>query len=100
MFCIKIVYFPLEPGEYVPIVFIPGLYGIVTPDMYSDTLEHLASHGYVVVAMNTILPSVSQDGLQKPEIFAKRVYEEIQWVGLYCLMRIKTFSWLYFLDAY
>ena len=23
-----VVFYPLEPGEYVPIVFIPGLYGL------------------------------------------------------------------------
>lgn len=77
-----LVYYPLEPDEYVPIVFIPGLQGTVPPDFYSDTLEHLASHGYVVVAMDTVLPSVSYGGLHKTEILAKRVYEEIQWVRL------------------
>ena len=79
-----IVYYPLEAGEYIPIVFIPGLQGTVPPDFYSDTLEHLASHGYVVVAMDTVLPSVSYDGnVHKTELLAKRVYEEIQWVQHY-----------------
>ena len=65
----------------MPIVFISGLYGIVIPDIYSDTLEHLASHGYVVVAMDTVLPStISYDSLHKTEILAKKVYEEILWV--------------------
>lgn len=75
-----LVYYPLEPGEYVPIVFIPGLQGTVPPDFYSDTLKHLASHGYVVVSMDTVLPSISYSRLHKVEILAKRVYEEIQWV--------------------
>ena len=91
------MYYPLEPGEYAPVVFIPGLDGIVIPNVYSDTLEHLASHGYVVVAMDTVLPSISDDSLHKAEILAKKVYEEIQWVRLLlcwngcCIM---------FLDAY
>jgi len=75
------VYYPLEAGEYVPIVFIPGLWGTVPGDVYSDTLRHLASHGYVVVTMDTVLPSVSYGkSVHKTEILAKRVYEEIQWV--------------------
>ena len=75
------MYYPLEAGEYVPIVFLPGLQGTVLPDFYSDTLEHLASHGYVVVSMDTVLPSVSYgSSVQKTELLAKRVYEEIQWV--------------------
>lgn len=75
------IYYPLEAGEYVPIVFIPGLSGTVPPDVYSDTLKHLASHGYVVVSMDTVLPSVSYDSsAHKTELLAKRVYEEIQWV--------------------
>ena len=74
------MYYPLEPGEYVPIVFIPGLEGTVPADFYSDTLRHLASHGYVVVAMDTVLPSIADNNLHKTEVLAKRVYEEIQWV--------------------
>jgi len=77
-----LVYYPLEPGEYVPIVFLPGLEGVVPPDLYSDTLEHLASHGYVVVSMDTVVPSVADNNLHKSEILAKKVYEEIQWVRL------------------
>ena len=62
-------------------MFIPGLQGTVPPDFYSDTLEHLASHGYVVVSMDTVLPSVSYGNtIRKTELLAKRVYEEIQWV--------------------
>ena len=68
----------------MPLVFIPGLEGTVRPDYYSDTLEHLASHGYVVVAMDTILPSALDDNLHKTEILAKKVYEEIQWVRPQC----------------
>jgi len=76
-----VVFYPLEPGEYVPIVFIPGLYGIASPDMYSDTLQHLASHGYIVIAIDTVVPSLNVDSLHKDEILAKRVYEEVIWVS-------------------
>ncbi|XP_065896388.1 uncharacterized protein [Dysidea avara] len=75
-----LLFYPLEPGEYVPIVFIPGLYGIVPPDFYTDTLKHLASHGYVVIAMDTVVPLVGDDNLHKEEILAKRVYEEVIWL--------------------
>ena len=74
------MYYPLEAGEYVPIVFIPAFRGIIPGDLYSDTLEHLASHGYVVIAMDTVLPSANSNSVHKAEILAKRVYEEIQWV--------------------
>ena len=96
---VVLVYYPLEAGEYVPIVFIPGLHGIVPPDIYSDTLEHLASHGYVVVSMDTVLPSVSYDGgVHKTDLLAKRVYEEIQWVLGYKI-KILCLSKMIFLDA-
>ena len=75
---IVLVYYPLEAGEYVPIVFISGFYGIIPGDLYSDTLEHLASHGYVVIAIDTVIPSANSDSVQCN--LAKKVYEEIQWV--------------------
>jgi len=66
----------LEPGEYVSIVFI-RLYGIAPPDLYLSALEHLASHGYVVIAMDTVIPLVANGNLHEEEIPAKRVYEEV-----------------------
>ena len=36
--CFTTVYYPLEPGEYVPIVFMPGLYGIAPLDFWSTLL--------------------------------------------------------------
>jgi len=75
------VFYPLEPGEYVPIVFVPGLDGIVPPNIYSETLQHLASHGYVVITMDTVVPSVADGKLHKDEILAKRVYEVVIWVS-------------------
>ena len=74
----------------MPIVFIPGLYGIAPPDFYSDTLEHLASHGYVVVSMDTVLPSASYSGLHKTKILARRVYEEVEWVRLNLLEYVQN----------
>jgi len=76
-----VVFYPLEPGDYAPIVFIPGLSGILPPELYSDTLEHLASHGYVVVAMDTVISLDVDNKLQKDELLANRVYEEVIWVS-------------------
>ena len=81
----------------MPIVFMPGLHGILPPDFYSDTLEHLASHGYVVVSMDTMLPSASYDGLHKTKIHAKKVYEEIEWVRSNLLEFVQNVY--YMLDA-
>ena len=77
-----VVFYPLEPGEYVPIVFVPGLDGIVPPNIYSDTLQHLASHGYVVITMDTVVPPVADGKLHKDEILAKGVYETVVWVSI------------------
>ncbi|XP_065899751.1 uncharacterized protein [Dysidea avara] len=75
-----LLFYPLEPGEYVPIVFIPGLDGTVPPNFYSDTLGHLASHGYVIITMDTVVPLVGNGKLHKDEFLAKRVYEEVIWL--------------------
>ena len=65
----------------MPIVFIPGLDGTVPPNFYSDTLGHLASHGYVIITMDTVVPLVGNGKLHKDEFLAKRVYEEVIWVS-------------------
>ena len=49
-------------------------------DSTTGLLEHLASHGYMVVSMDTVLPSASYNGLCKTKVLTKRVYEKVEWV--------------------
>lgn len=50
------VFFPTRPGSYVPVVFVPGLFGSVYAELYTDVLSQLASHGYIVVGVDLKWP--------------------------------------------
>lgn len=44
---------------YVPLVFIPGLNGIVYSEFYTDVLNYIASHGYVLISFDLGWPGVT-----------------------------------------
>ena len=65
--------YPIDPGEYTPILFIPGLNGVVYPEVYSTVSARIASFGYVLIevdlywpAEDTFLNEQSIAGLNKP----------------------------------
>jgi len=63
--CTTVLYPSSDPGEYVLIVFVPGLFGTSPPDLYTDTLKRLAGHRYVVIAMDTVISLDVDDKLRK-----------------------------------
>ena len=60
IFC-SLVFFPTEPGSYVPMVFVPGVHGAVYTELYTDVLTQLATHGYIVVGLDLKWP-ISKTG--------------------------------------
>uniref|UniRef100_A0A1X7UK92 Lysosomal dipeptide transporter MFSD1 n=1 Tax=Amphimedon queenslandica TaxID=400682 RepID=A0A1X7UK92_AMPQE len=50
------VYYPTVPGSYVPLVFVPGLFGWVYEELYSDVLHRITSHGYILVGVDLHYP--------------------------------------------
>ena len=48
--------YPIEPGEYTPILFIPGLNGVVYPEVYSTVSARIASFGYVLIEVDLYWP--------------------------------------------
>ena len=48
--------YPIEPGEYTPVLFIPGLNGVVYPEVYSTISSRIASFGYVLIEVNLYSP--------------------------------------------
>jgi len=52
-----LVYSPSSPGVYAVAFFLGGLAGNIPGLAYSETLRHMASHGVVVISIDT-LPSI------------------------------------------
>lgn len=50
-------YFPTSKGLYVPVVFVPGLYGAIYAEWYSDVLSKVASHGFIVIGVDPFWPA-------------------------------------------
>ena len=55
------MYYPVAEGTYAPVVFVPGLYGVIFAEWYSDVLSMLASHGLIVVGVDLFWPAVSSN---------------------------------------
>jgi len=51
-----VVYYPRTSGSYVVNFFVGGLFGIVPSEFYSEVLRRVATHGIVVIAIDTIIP--------------------------------------------
>ena len=50
------VFFPACPGTYVPVFFIPGVFGAIYTEWYSTVLSHLASYGVIVAGVDVQWP--------------------------------------------
>ena len=53
------VFYPAIPGNYTPILFVPGLNGLVYPELYSTTMLNFAAFGYIVAGVDPFWPAVS-----------------------------------------
>lgn len=53
------VFYPTIPGNYAPILFLPGLNGLVYPELYSTVMSNFAAYGYIVAGVDPFWPAVS-----------------------------------------
>lgn len=78
------VYYPKVKGEYAAIFFIPGLFALVPPQLYVDTLTQLAGRGYVVMAISTDLPTVGDGGasqdIWRVKSITDKTKETLEWL--------------------
>lgn len=51
------VLFPTTAGYFTPLLFIPGLGGVVYPADYSTVTSNVASYGYVVIGIDPYWPA-------------------------------------------
>ena len=56
---IHTVYYPTSPGTYVPILFIPGLNGVVFPEFYSTAMANFAAYGYIIAGIDPYYPALA-----------------------------------------
>ena len=83
-------YFPTSKGSYAPIVFVSGLYGLLYAEWYSDVLTKLASHGFIVMGVDTFWPAASMQASRREENTSARIdineepefmFKIVQWVS-------------------
>ena len=83
-----LVTYPDFPGVYVPLIFIPGLNGIVYAEFYTDVLNYVASHGYVLLSFDLGWPVMTSarhplalNGyVPPPEEEPELLFEALHWV--------------------
>ena len=79
--------FPVDPGQYIPLFFVPGLNGVVYPEFYSTVTTRLASYGYLIAGVDLYWPALiggsahpSKENLRSdrnPELS----FKVLEWVG-------------------
>ena len=96
---IFIVYFPTVPGSYAPLVFVPGLFGIIYEQFYSDVLEKIASHGYILVGVDLDYPAATN---KRNKIRAEddKLFRLINWVSLLQCLKNTIHTLLLFIIIY
>lgn len=57
-------------------MFVPGLYGVIYAEWYSDVFKQIASHGYIVAGVDLDYPALSQLVAGEPE----KMIKVINWV--------------------
>ncbi|KAL5006262.1 hypothetical protein ScPMuIL_015068 [Solemya velum] len=58
----SIVYYPAKAGDYAVYFFVPGLYGVIPGEVYSDYLRNVSSHGFIVIGSDYIKPNKGATG--------------------------------------
>lgn len=87
------VFFPTTAGSYIPILFIPGVFGAIYTEWYSTVLSNLASYGVIVAGVDVQWPLLDGvlDSRQWREKFLHMTYisaepatlfEVLEWVRL------------------
>ena len=80
------VYYPTTPGTYVPILFIPGLNGVVFPEFYSTVMANFAGYGYIIAAIDPYYPAVDVSTPQRNKYIERSLPEEtfelLRWVSV------------------
>ena len=75
---------------YVPILFIPGLNGVVSPEYYSTVMANFASYGYIIAGTNPFYPvlTAADDNvlLKVGESLPEKTFELLQWVRLHTVL--------------
>ena len=61
--CMSTVFYPAVPGTYVPVLFVPGVFGAIYTEWYSTVLTHLASYGVIVAGVDVQWPLLHDMGL-------------------------------------
>lgn len=59
----------MEASSYVPIVFVPGLFGVIYAEWYSDVFKQMAAHGYIVIGVDTVYPAEPLSDSHKGNLF-------------------------------
>lgn len=75
----RLVTYPDVPGAYVPLIFVPGLNGIVYAEFYTDVLNYVTSHGYVLLSFDLGWPGVIS--VARPEEEPELLFEALHWVN-------------------
>jgi hypothetical protein len=92
------VFFPIFPASYVPIVFVPGMYGLVYAGWYSDVLKQVASHGYIIIGLDLGYPAINVSRVSSIKDDRDKVMKIIDWVCsmYYAFYRLVTRMFLHF----
>lgn len=98
------VFYPSVPGEYAPILFVPGVFGAVYTELYATVLANFAGYGFIVAGVDVQWPLLSgsldywrQDikklvpgGGKTVSVQAEpeELFEVLDWVILHVTMRL------------
>ena len=93
--------YPTVPGEYVPLLFVPGLNGVVYPEVYSTVTTRLASYGYLLASVDLYWPVMRDTHESREDVGrnAELAFKVLQWVScypplfFYTILDSKTKSW-------
>lgn len=55
------MFFPTFAGTYIPVLFIPGVFGAIYTEWYSTVLSNLASYGVIVAGVDVQWPLLDGD---------------------------------------
>ena len=80
---LTVAYYPVANGSYAPVLFVPGLYGVIYAEWYSDVLERVASHGFIMIGVDTFWPAVSDTPTPPGNITEEPqfIFKILQWVS-------------------
>ena len=82
LYCI--VYYPVSNGSYAPVLFVPGLFGVIYAEWYSDVFKRVASHGFIVIGVDTFWPVLSDTPTAPPRNITEEpqfIFKILQWVS-------------------